>query len=146
MKQCADKGRRVVEFSVGQDVLQSTKCLWLSAMESKRDITRKLFPTCIGPFTSAKAIRKAAYHLGLSSTSLRVHPVFHVSLLKPYTRTEGVVPPLVPTVLGGISCAILVTSESINLYVRAGVNLNWNLWRTGRGVQPSTTAKHLKSI
>jgi hypothetical protein len=101
MKQYADKGRRDVEFVVGDEVLLSTKYLRLSVLRGRPDITTKLLPTFIGPFRIEKQIGKAAYRLDLSSTALKVHPVFHVSLLKPYTRSKGVVPPPVPTLLDG---------------------------------------------
>jgi hypothetical protein len=101
MKQYADKGRRDVEFVVGDEVLLSTKYLRLSVLRGRPDITTKLLPKFIGPFRIEKQIGKAAYRLDLSSTALKVHPVFHVSLLKPYTRSKGVVPPPVPTLLDG---------------------------------------------
>jgi hypothetical protein len=101
MKQYADKGRRDVEFMVGDEVLLSTKYLRLSVLRGRPDITTKLLPKFIGSFRIKKQIGKAAYRLDLSSTALKVHPVFHVSLLKPYTRSKGVVPPPIPTSLDG---------------------------------------------
>ena len=101
MKQYADQGRRDVEYRVGEEVLLSTKYLRLSMAKGRSDITPKLVPRYIGPFTIKSKVGKAAYRLNLQNTALRVHPVFHVSLLKPYSRTERQTPPPVPYVLDG---------------------------------------------
>ena len=83
MKQYADQGRQDVEYKVGEEVLLSTKYLRLSMAKGRSDITPKLLPRYIGPFTIKSKVGKAAYRLNLQDTALRVHPVFHVSLLKP---------------------------------------------------------------
>ena len=85
-KAYADQKRRDVEFSVGQQVLLSSKNIRV-----KGPITPKLMPKWIGPFSIAKRIGKLAYKLDLPS-NMRIHNVFHVSLLKEY-RSDGTVQP-----------------------------------------------------
>lgn len=46
-------------------------------------VSQKLAPRFFGPFTIIKRIREVAYLLDLPSSS-RIHPIFHVSLLRPY--------------------------------------------------------------
>lgn len=62
--------------------------------------TRKLLPRFLGPFTVQKRIGKLAYELDLSHDMPKVHPVFHVSLLQPFTPGSTPPPPL-PTVIDG---------------------------------------------
>jgi hypothetical protein len=58
---------------------------------------RKLLPRWIGPFQVAALVGKAAVKLNLLE-SMGMHPVFHVSLLKPYVHgSTGVAPPPVRT-------------------------------------------------
>ena len=69
-------------FKNGERVALSTKYLKL------KQTSKKLNPRFIGPFRVAEAIGKQAYRLHLPP-QYRVHPVFHVSLLEPYTRRDG---------------------------------------------------------
>lgn len=46
----------------------------------------------MGPFTVLATVGKVAYKLDLPNT-MSVHPVFHVSLLKPYVKDGKVQPP-----------------------------------------------------
>jgi hypothetical protein len=86
MKRNADNHRRDLEFAVGDNVLLSSKHIKLKAVG-----TKKLLPKLLGPFTVLKRIGKLAYKLDLSRDMPKVHPVFHVSLLRPYT--PGTTPP-----------------------------------------------------
>ena len=58
--------------------------------------TRKLAPKYVGPYTISAVISTTAYKLDLPTT-MRIHPVFHVSLLKPYHPSpsdfERITPP-----------------------------------------------------
>jgi hypothetical protein len=86
-KAYADKGRRDVEFHVGQRVLLSTKNLSLQVPGAK-----KLWPRWIGPYEIARRIGPVAYKL-LLPPNMKVHDVFHVSLLAEYKADGPVQPP-----------------------------------------------------
>ena len=98
----ANKTRRdVKEFRVGDDVLLSTKNLKFKNKGS----TPKFMPKYIGPFKVTKLVgpRKAGTEIVTVTTALqlelpplmRVHNVFHVSMVKPY-KSDGTVHPPEP--------------------------------------------------
>jgi hypothetical protein len=78
----ANKHRRDVHFVVGQQVLLSTTNISWPATESN-----KLVPKFLGPFKVAAAVGSVNYKLDLPST-LPIHPVFHVSLLKEWVPPD----------------------------------------------------------
>ena len=71
-----------MEFSVGDEVLLSTENLVLRNQPSS-----KLKQRFIGPFKIEAKISSQAYRLTLP-TDMKVHPVFHISLLKRYTTSD----------------------------------------------------------
>ena len=73
----ANLKRREIQLIVGQKVFLSTQHLALK----DKDRTKKLLPRFIGPFSVKRIISPVAYELELPST-MRIHPVFHVSKLK----------------------------------------------------------------
>ena len=89
-KTLADQSRRDITLTPGQLVLLSTKNLSVKVGQS-----RKLLPKWVGPFPVEKLIGPVAAKLTLPE-DWRIHPVFHVSLLKPY-RSDGPVQPVIPT-------------------------------------------------
>jgi hypothetical protein len=91
-KHYADSGRSSTVFSIGDQVLLST-----ANMNFKGDLTKKLMPRFVGPFTVVDIINQVAVRLELPAT-MPIHPVFHVSLLKHY-HPGGRVQPPPPTVL-----------------------------------------------
>ena len=90
----ADGHRKPVTFHEGHKVLLSTRNL-----QMKGPGTKKLFPRWTGPFTISKMVGANAERLDLPS-AMRIHPVFHVSLLKPY-RGDGPVQPPPPIEVDG---------------------------------------------
>ncbi|KAJ9524861.1 hypothetical protein QJQ45_003019 [Haematococcus lacustris] len=84
----ANKRRRDVTFSLGDSVLLSTKNL-----RNAPGKARKFLPRYVGPFKVTGKLGEAAYRLELPPTMSRLHPVFHVSLLKKYTGSQGFHPP-----------------------------------------------------
>ena len=91
-KSYVDTKRREISFDVGTQVLLST-----SNIKLKMPGARKLLPRWIGPFKVVKKVGKVAYKLELPET-LKIHDVFHISLLKSY-KTSGKVQPPPPPIL-----------------------------------------------
>lgn len=86
-KMYADSKRRDQSFQPGDLVLLSTANLRLKVPGAQ-----KLLPRYVGPFAVEKQVGRNAYKLTLPS-SMRVHPVFHVSLLHEYHPGGNVQPP-----------------------------------------------------
>ena len=85
-KKAADTKRREVTLQERQYVWLSTKNISLKAPGAK-----KLLPRWIGPFPVLQRVGEVAYKLELPP-NYRIHPVFHVSLLKPYVANGPYVP------------------------------------------------------
>ncbi|KAK9401689.1 hypothetical protein NXF25_010045 [Crotalus adamanteus] len=84
----ADKRRRQpVQFHVGDKVYLSTKYVKLQVP------CKKLAPKYIGPFRIAQIINPVTVRLELPKLLGKIHPTFHVSLLKPVGRTSHGQPP-----------------------------------------------------
>ena len=69
-----------MEWPVGSSVLLSTANLRF------RNVPVKLRRRFVGPFIVTEKIGKLAYRVALPD-SWKIHDVFHISLLKPYTHT-----------------------------------------------------------
>jgi hypothetical protein len=87
MKLQADQHRIPHKFKVGDLVFVKLRPYRQNSVMGKR--VHKLSKRFYGPFKLTKAIGEVAFELELPSTS-RIHPVFHVSQLKP-CFDEGVV-------------------------------------------------------
>lgn len=79
-KRYADARRSDVSFGEGEEVLLSTANLNLKTGGG----VRKLLPLFVGPFKIEARVGAVAYRLALPDTLKQLHPVFHVSLLRPY--------------------------------------------------------------
>ncbi len=79
MKRQADRHRRDVHYTVGDWVMLSTRNLRLAEGAS-----RKLAPKWTGPFRIDRVVSPVAYRLELPERFRLLHPVFHVSLLRPH--------------------------------------------------------------
>jgi hypothetical protein len=99
-KRYADERRREVVFTEGDKVLLKTTNLKLRHAHDHLT-TVKLLPKWVGPFTVIQRVGKVAYRLELPHEWARVHPVFHVSLIKPYTSGTGMLLPPLPILIDG---------------------------------------------
>ena len=73
------------EFEIGNKVLLSTHNI--NNPVDKQRPTKKLSPKFIGPYIIIEKIPSVTYKLNLP-LSLKIHPVFHISLLKSYNVTD----------------------------------------------------------
>ncbi|XP_073309948.1 uncharacterized protein [Primulina huaijiensis] len=86
MKKYADKGRRDVEFQVGERVLlKLTPQIWKKI--SAKTVHHGLVPRYDGPFEVMTKVGKVAYRLKLPDR-LKIHPTFHVSFLKKFQEDK----------------------------------------------------------
>ena len=87
----ADNRRKLVEpFSVASSVLLSTRWITLSTPGPT-----KLWPKFIGPFKVLARIGEVSYRLELP-VHLKIHNVFHVSMLRRFVAGKSPIPPAVP--------------------------------------------------
>jgi hypothetical protein len=82
----ANQSRREVLFQVGDQVMLSTID---HKLRSFSGISQKLLPKFVGPFKIVKVVSPVAYELELPS-SMKIHPVFHVSKLRKYVPNDSV--------------------------------------------------------
>ena len=90
-----NKRRTDLEFQVGDQVLLSRRNLRHG----------KLDAVWLGPYPITERISRTAYRLGLPA-DMRVHPVFHASLLKPYKGELPIATPP-PTSTDAAHCCLL---------------------------------------
>ncbi|KAL9682384.1 hypothetical protein QQ045_014181 [Rhodiola kirilowii] len=81
MKKWADKKRRHVEFRIRDLVLIK---LNLDQRKRRGNLHKSLMRRYEGPCPIIQKVRKASYKVDLPPTLKKIHPVFHVSCLKPY--------------------------------------------------------------
>jgi RNase H-like domain found in reverse transcriptase/Integrase zinc binding domain/Reverse transcriptase (RNA-dependent DNA polymerase)/Chromo (CHRromatin Organisation MOdifier) domain len=84
-KSLADESRgENLTFNIGDKVLLSTKNLKLKDIGQ----SQKLLPKFVGPFPIIKVVSPVNYTLQLPDEWNRIHPTFHVSLLKPFKESS----------------------------------------------------------
>uniref|UniRef100_A0A8C6NLP1 Integrase catalytic domain-containing protein n=1 Tax=Nothobranchius furzeri TaxID=105023 RepID=A0A8C6NLP1_NOTFU len=67
--------------------------VWVSTADLRfRAKSKNLAPRFLGPYTVQKVINPVSYRLRLPAT-LRIHPTFHISRLKPYVESSLLPPP-----------------------------------------------------
>ena len=81
----ANKHRRHLIFNIGNKILLSAS--YINNPVDRQRPTRKLTPRYLEPYIVTAIISPTAYKLDLPK-SLRIHPVFYISLLKPYKESE----------------------------------------------------------
>ena len=93
----ANKSRRDESFQVSEKVLLSARHIKLSL--TAKQPSRKMQPRFIGPYVVKEIMSPVNYKLDLPE-NLRIHPVFHMALLKRYVEPTSVpdreVPPNLP--------------------------------------------------
>lgn len=89
-KKYADQHRRELTLQVGDRVLLSTENL-----RERMTGAPKLLERYIGPYKVKRIISSTAYELDLPE-SMRMHPVFHIHLLRPYVNSSAAFPDRVP--------------------------------------------------
>jgi hypothetical protein len=93
----ANRTRRDLSFKVGEQVLLSATNIRLASQVKQP--SKKLQARFIGPYRIIEEVSPVAYRLELPPT-MKIHPVFHVSLLKQYHKPDKVpdreVPPAPP--------------------------------------------------
>lgn len=80
MKKWAYKHRRASSFKVGDIVFFK---VMPTQFKSHRKLHKGLVPRYEGPYKIIRKVGKISFELKLPQ-SMRVHPVFHASMLKPY--------------------------------------------------------------
>ena len=94
-KTYADRGSRDVNYDVGADLMLNTKNVRYRSLG-----TPKLMPRWVGPYKVLERVGKVAYRLALP-VELKMHPVFHVSLLKLVRQDQRLQPPPPRVLLNG---------------------------------------------
>jgi len=84
-----------MEYKKGDDVLLSTENIKRAGIG-----TPKFMPLWIGPFKVITRVEPIAYKLELAK-NMRMHDVFHVSLLKPWNAKKHGVIPIPPSLILG---------------------------------------------
>jgi hypothetical protein len=95
MKKYADLKRTERKFELGQQVYLRLQPYWQSSVAYR--CTLKLSPCFYRPFSIIRKVGEVAYELDLPPEA-RIHPVFHVSQLKPKLGSASSVLPKLPLV------------------------------------------------
>ena len=122
-KSYADAKRTDPTYKKGDFVLLSTVNL------NKHQQRRKLYPRFVGPFEIIEEVNDVAFKLDIPST-MPIHDVFHVSLLKPYKKGKSPTPPPLPIEVDGeleyeVEKVLLHRERKTNKVTRKEYYLKW---------------------
>ena len=115
-RQLSDRKRRDVEFQVGDKVMVSTTNMTLK--HAKGPGVKKFLPRYIGPFAISAIVGPVAYRIDLPP-NLKMHNVFHVSLLEKYKhggRVQAPPPALITDegVFHLVDCILMHRDRKLN--------------------------------
>jgi hypothetical protein len=130
MKKYTDEKRSEQEHKVGSMVWLHSKNIAV-----KHSGSRKLGPKWLGPFEVTQRVGEVAYRLNLPPTMARVHPVFHVSLLKPYIAGDREQQPPPPVIMADGDLEYEVQAVIGHRYVSKGKKLQYQVRFTGYGAE-----------
>jgi hypothetical protein len=82
-----NKKHKDQSYRINDEVMLSSKNIRM------RKAFKKLADKFLDPFKIKAIVGRNAYKLDLLKSYRRIHPTFHVTLLEPYRRREGVVLP-----------------------------------------------------
>jgi len=122
MKAFADSKRRPLAFKVGEKVLLNSK-----NFRFKGSLTRKLTPRYLGPFKVIKRVGHLACKLEMPA-NLKVHPLFHVSLLEPYRSDGRYQPPPPPMDVDGVPEfeVAAIKGKQVDVHGRVKYLVSWD--------------------
>ena len=91
----ADRGHQEVNYEVSEDLMLNTK-----NVRHRSPGSSKFMPRWMGPYKMLEKVGTVAYRLALP-IELKMHPVFHVALLKPVKKDQRLQPPPPRILLNG---------------------------------------------
>ncbi|WCJ33627.1 Transposon Tf2-6 polyprotein [Euphorbia peplus] len=134
MKAQADKHRRLVNFSVGEWVYLKLRPYRQISVSQR--VNHKLSAKYFGPFQITAKIGPVAYRLQLPDSS-KIHPVFHVSLLKRAVVTQPVEASLPRDFALDVSDHY-IPAAILDCRTHEGSNLQWLILWQGKPVEDAT--------
>lgn len=144
MKRQADKKRLDVSFQIGDEVLVKLQPYRQHSAVLRKN--QKLSMRYFGPFKVLAKIGDVAYKLELPSAA-RIHPVFHVSQLKPFNGTaqDPYLPlPLTVTEMGPVMQPVKILASRI--IIRGHNQIEQILVQWENGLQDEATWEDIEDI
>ncbi|KAF1333397.1 Retrovirus polyprotein, partial [Globisporangium splendens] len=133
MKHYYDRNRNHQEFQIGDEVLLNGKNLDIRHKGFAQ--TTKLAPRYIGPYKIIRKVHKDSYEL-LLPKGLKLHPVFHTSLLKPYQKDDKRTQEVRKVILADGSEGQLV--KTVIGHRKRKSHMQYKIWWLGETKEPAT--------